>query len=137
MKALLLIAATLILGSTAMAETKPITCIKGDGDSIKVLNIYPSGEIVMTFYEAHLYYKKEDIQKTISADTQQSRTEIYSAQNVKTHLAVEGEESEVISSLVFVYNPDQKAGRLTVVSDGYTNLRNELFTGCNNNPIQE
>ena len=36
----------LIVGSFASAG-QPITCLKGDGDSIKVLNIYPSGDIVM------------------------------------------------------------------------------------------
>lgn len=127
----------LVVGSLASAG-QPITCVKGDGDAIKVLNIYPSGDIVMSFYEAHITFKKEDIKRVSSNPNELSRTEIYSVTNVQAHLAVEGEESEISASLVFIYNPEQKAGRLTVVSqEGYTNLRNELFTNCNNNPIAE
>ena len=126
----------LIVGSFASAG-QPITCLKGDGDSIKVLNIYPSGDIVMSFYEAHITFKKEDIQRVSSNPSEVSTTEIFSVTNVQAHLAVEGEESDIPASLIFIYNPEQKAGRLTVVSEGYTNLRNELFTNCNNNPISE
>jgi hypothetical protein len=126
----------LIVGSLASAS-QPITCVKGDGDSIKVLNIYPSGDIVMSFYEAHITFFKEYTRRVSSSPNEVSRTEIYSATRVGAHLAVEGEESDIVASLVFIYNPEQKAGRLTVVSDDYTNLRNELFTNCNNNPIAE
>lgn len=133
-----LILLALVVGSTAMAnDNQPITCIKGDGDSIKILNIYPSGDIVMSFYEAHLYFKSQDVQQTRSAKAELDPTQIYSSINSTVHLAVEGEESDIQASLVFVYNEAQKAGRLTVISEGYTNLRNELFTGCNNNPISE
>jgi hypothetical protein len=58
------------------------------------------------------------------------QTEIVLARKVSIPVTVEGDSQQTDASVVFVYNPVQKAGRLTMILGGGTEARNELLSHC-------
>ena len=86
------------------------------------------------FWETHYEFSDSEFFNQESQSTGKSGqpdTNITFVKDLQTTVHVEGDTQQVTVTAVFVYNPEQKAGRLTFISDGDTVARNRLFEVCN------
>lgn len=131
MKMALLIPVLALFSTQAFAGS--IECVKNpDVDSRKSITFSKDGGLVIAFWESATEISAKKVSNIESADKQAgvSETQIILANDVTANWSGEGEEAKVKVTAVVVYNPTQKAARVTLLQDGTTMLRNELFTNC-------
>ncbi len=130
MKSIALIA-LLALSSQAFAATN-ILCSKNQGtDSAISVEMGADGSLHVYPYEASIDIAPAlvKIHKAVDVNGKLD-TQLYVAQDVSLIKSVEGEEEKVVVTAIFAYNPPTQAGRLTLIENGRTIARNQLFTDC-------
>lgn len=119
----------------AVASQELIFCSRGElgQDDYRQFILSEDGSVSISYYETHFEIKKElvTIVDASAAEGQESTAKMILA--TKANYTIQGEDATDTASLAFVYNPQQKAGRLTFIADDERDLsRNELYTKCSN-----
>ncbi len=100
-------------------------------DNMSVL-VNTNGTFEIGQYEAHYYPSAEQVSVVEGNNYETGKVDsiVAMVQNQTVNVSVEGDEQTAPMTAVFVYNPAQKAGRLTAIVDGQTIARNLLFENC-------
>lgn len=118
--------------SSIQAFAGNFSCVKNpDIDSRKSVELNAEG-LSIGFWESFNDISRQSLSVIESTDKENgvAATQIVIANNVKGSWSAEGEQGTETFTAVVVYNPQQKAARVTFLSGGGTMLRNELFTNC-------
>lgn len=118
--------------SSIQAFAGNFSCVKNaDVDSRKSVELNAEG-LSIGFWESSNDISRKDLSVIESTDKANgiAATQIVIANNVTGSWGSEGDQGTEKFTAVVVYNPQQKAARVTFLSGGGTMLRNELFTNC-------
>lgn len=127
---LVFISTAVLFSSEAFALT--YNCESDAGtDSFSRITLFENGSLEVQFYEFQTELPKSAINVQTASTYDNVDTHLTIANNVMAKYSVEGHEGEASTTVIFVYNPTQNAGRLTFVQDGRTYARNKLYTNCN------
>jgi hypothetical protein len=102
-----------------------------DSDGYNRVTLLANGNLEVQFYEFHTEIEAAKVSSQSASTFSEVDTHLTIVNNATVNYSVEGDEGTALTTVLFVYNPVQKAGRLTFVQDGRTMARNRLFTNCN------
>ncbi len=104
-------------------------------DSYKRITLNQDGTLEMQNYEFQTTLSADQVSQVTSIETSAGlpSTHLTIVKDAVAKYTVEGDEGEGVVTLVFSYNPAQKAGRLTYLQDGRTMARNLLLKNCTQN----
>jgi hypothetical protein len=120
---------TFIISFNALAESYSCESDLG-GDSYSRITLLENGNLQVQFFEFHSEVEAVHVTNLSASTFNEVDTNVTIVNNVIADYSVEGDEGKAPTTVIFVYNPSQKAGRLTFVQDGRTMARNKLFTNC-------
>ncbi len=105
--------------------------VNQDSDAYSRVTLTDDGDLQVQFHEYFAEVPAKSVTTQISTDYENIvDTHLTIANNVSAKYSVEGETGEALATALFVYNPRQKAGRLTFIQNNRTFARNTLFTSC-------